>query len=60
MKGRMDKLQNDKNLEAWERISAAVGLAIYDREKDENTDSVLKRADKAMYENKKEMKADRR
>ena len=57
LKTKMEEIQNDKSLESWERVSAAVGLAIYDASKDENMESVFKRADKAMYENKKAMKA---
>ena len=41
----------------WERISAAVGVALFDPKIDGNIDNVFKRADTAMYENKKEMKA---
>ena len=54
---KMEELQNNKDLEAWERLSAAIGLAIYDSNLDDDMDSVFKRADKAMYENKKAMKA---
>ena len=48
--------KNDK-LDPWERVSAAIGTAFYDRDKDSCVDDVFKRADKAMYERKKEMKA---
>ena len=47
--------QNEKAVE-YRRFSAAVGLAIYYRECDANVDSVFQRADKAMYQNKAEMK----
>ena len=30
LKTKMEEIQNDKSLESWERVSAAVGLAIYD------------------------------
>ena len=36
----------------------ACGMALYDPEKDHNVDSVYARADKQMYENKKELKSD--
>ena len=36
--------------------AGAVGCAVCDREKGENADDVLKRADEAMYENKKTFK----
>ena len=35
----------------------ACGMAVYDPEKDHNVDSVYARADKQMYENKKEIKS---
>ncbi len=43
--------------EPWERISAAVGYALFDPETDSDMESVFKRADQRMYECKKEMKA---
>ena len=50
----------DENLPIWERISAAAGKALFNPEIDQNIDNVFKRADNAMYENKKNMKALRR
>ena len=47
---------NDDSLEPWERVTAAVGSAIYDSETDDSVDAVLKRADSAMYENKRAQK----
>ena len=44
------------SLPPWERVSAAIGYAVYDPEADKTTESVLQRADDAMYENKKELK----
>lgn len=41
----------------WRNISAACGYALYDPQLDTNMDSVFKRADQLMYENKKQMKA---
>ncbi len=49
----------NQNLDYWERISAAIGYALYDKEKDNNFNSVFRRADSAMYLRKKEMKATR-
>lgn len=46
----------DSSLEPWERVTAAIGYAVYDPRTDDGVDSVLKRADAAMYENKKAMK----
>lgn len=55
----IEALSTDANLEPWKRISAAIGYAFY-----ESTDicvaDVFRRADKNMYERKKEMKALRR
>ena len=48
---------SDESLEVWRRVTAAVGCAVYDPDKDKNAESVLKRADAEMYENKKAMKA---
>ena len=39
-----------------EHISAAVGYSVFDPEKDRVVEDVFKRADKAMYENKREIK----
>ena len=41
------------------RVSAAAGYAVYDPNVDENVESVFKRADRQMYERKKQMKAER-
>ena len=43
---------SDEALQPWERISASVGCAIYNPETDKGFESVLRRADAAMYENK--------
>lgn len=55
----MERKQQNTMLEPWERISAALGLAIYDPTIDKSADDVFKRADKLMYENKIAMKAQR-
>ncbi|MBR3224482.1 MAG: GGDEF domain-containing protein [Atopobiaceae bacterium] len=47
----------DKDLEPWERVSMAAGMAVYDSDVDRSSQDVLKRADQKMYENKKAMKA---
>lgn len=41
----------------WERASIAVGIAFYDSRVDANVESVLRKADSRMYENKKEYKS---
>lgn len=43
----------------WEQISIAAGLAIYNADARESFEAVQKRADEAMYKNKKEMKIER-
>lgn len=47
---------SDATLPPWERVTAAVGCATYDPGADSGVDSVLERADAAMYGNKKKMK----
>ena len=56
-RSKLEKLREDSSLEPWEQISAAIGVAVYDQSRDAGVDNVVKRADQAMYENKKEMKA---
>ena len=46
----------EEDLEPWERVSAAIGSAIYDPEQDCGIEDTLKRADELMYANKREMK----
>ena len=53
----MKNLSADTSLEPWERVSAAIGWAIFDPETDNGVEVVLRRADDLMYKNKKEMKA---
>ena len=57
MDEQMRSWKDDESLENWEKVSAAFGYASFDPTIDNNADSVFKRADKAMYLNKKEMKA---
>ena len=54
---RIEQIAADTTLEPWERISAAIGVAIYDPSIDSSINNVFKRADSAMYPRKKEMKA---
>lgn len=49
--------EKDESLKPWEKISAALGFAEYDKAKDKKVADVFKRADQKMYEDKKEMKA---
>ena len=53
------KKQENESLQPWERVSAAIGIAVYEKEKDHGSDAVLKRADQDMYAEKVAMKAER-
>ena len=55
----IEEIHSKESLEPWERISAAIGWTLFDPEKDKSIESVFKRADELMYENKKAMKAGR-
>lgn len=55
----VDRLSNDMTLEVWERVSAALGYALFDPTIDSSVNDVFKRADKAMYDRKREMKGGR-
>ena len=54
---KLAELADDGNLEPWEQVSAAIGIALFDSEIDANVLNVFKRADQKMYECKKAMKA---
>ena len=56
----IDDYQKDESLNPWEKISAAIGYALYDPSRDDSVQSVFKRADKAMYNKKTKMKAVRK
>ena len=53
----VERRRSDENLPPWRRISAAIGLAVYEPGRDTCAEDVLKRADAGMYENKQAMKA---
>ena len=53
----LKKINAEPTLEPWERISASIGYALYDAVMDNSAANVFKRADKAMYRRKQEMKA---
>ncbi|MCR5405000.1 MAG: GGDEF domain-containing protein, partial [Butyrivibrio sp.] len=53
----IEMISHDDNLEPWDRISAAIGVAYYDSKTDKTVDEVFKRADANMYKRKQEMKA---
>ena len=54
---RLNRLRMNPGLKEWERVSAAIGYAEYDKRADQKADDVFRRADHRMYENKKKMKA---
>jgi len=58
-KSEMEHKLSNESLALWEKVSAAVGVAVYEPGKDKNADEVFKRADKEMYANKLAMKAAR-
>jgi len=53
----LERFAADPTLEPWEKISASLGMAIYDKLSDSSAANVFKRADKAMYIRKRAMKA---
>ena len=59
-RGTVKRLQRDKKLEPWEKVSAAVGVAYYNENSDKSAEEVFKRADADMYKNKLAMKAVRK
>ena len=59
-KAEMERKNLNQSLQPWEKISAAVGVAIFNPDKDKNADEVFKRADADMYKNKLAMKATRK
>lgn len=46
-------------MKPWEKVSAAIGIAHFTPGQDKNVEEVFKRSDKAMYEDKLAMKAQR-
>lgn len=53
----MQSMANNDEIPLYEKYSVASGLAIYDKEKDNEVADVFNRADEAMYYNKAKMKA---
>ena len=50
------RTSKNTNVKPYERFSAAAGMATYEKGVDKNVDAVFQKADKAMYENKAEIK----
>lgn len=55
----IEESTKDTSVEPWERVSAAIGYALYDESLDRSVSDVFNRADKAMYVQKRLMKASR-
>ena len=53
----IESIAKDNSLEPWEKISAAIGVSYFNPDSDKSVATVFKRADRAMYTRKKEMKA---
>ena len=53
----VERLQADDSLQPWEKISAAVGIAKYEKGTHCEPEEVLRKADEAMYADKLAMKA---
>ena len=53
---RINESIRDEKLSEFEKISAAIGFAKYNKDTDTCVDDVFKRADKAMYNRKRQMK----
>ena len=58
-KQEIERLKNDPELKPWEKVSAAIGIAHFLPGQDKTVEEVFKRSDKAMYEDKIAMKAQR-
>ena len=51
--------ERSEKAQPWERVSAAVGMAVYRGGQDNTVEDVFNRADQRMYQAKVEMKAAR-
>ena len=56
-KDEIARLKADESLQPWEKISAAVGIARYEKGQYSEMEEVLRKADEAMYADKLAMKA---
>lgn len=52
----IEEQEKNESLQPWERVSASLGYALYDPDLDHDVEDVFRRADKAMYDRKVEMK----
>lgn len=60
MRAAFKAFAEDDSRQPWERYSAAIGMAIYDQEKDSCMNDVFKRADELMYKDKMDSKMARK
>ena len=56
-KDEVARLQADDSLQPWEKVSAAVGIAAFDKDVHREAEEVLRKADELMYADKLAMKA---
>lgn len=54
--GRISAIAADSSIPEQDKVSAALGYAVFDKETDKAADDVFRRADKKMYDNKVAMK----
>lgn len=57
---KIEDLSKDEHLYNFEKTSASIGYSIYNKKEDTCAEDVFKRADEAMYERKRQMKAGRK
>ena len=57
--GQLDALAKDDSLDPWEKVSAAIGVAYWGKDGNNDIATLFKSADENMYENKVKMKAAR-
>ncbi len=55
----LSDIAENKDLQPWERVSASIGFVRYNADIDDTPESTFRRADRAMYLRKREMKGDR-
>ena len=57
--GELADIAAKTDLDPWERVSAAIGYAVFDADRDGTPDGTFRQADRAMYLRKQEMKSNR-
>ena len=56
---RLATLQQNADLQPWEKAGAAIGYARFHSDRDDDASATFRRADQAMYERKETMKNSR-